>query len=148
MINTVKNQADIDNPMTITGYFVDGIKNVPVSQSNKDYREVQAWIADGNTPEDAYTQQEIDDANVEITYQELKTQLQNLTIDFMGHTFSGSQEQQNFVVAMLTKIEGEIPQATRNIYAIDGRTKVPMTKTNMLDFMTAVDIAQEAITNI
>ncbi len=148
MITTVKYQANIQTPTTYTGYIVNGTKSVPMAQGNRDYREVQKWIAEGNTPEDAYTQQEIDDAAVEMTYQELKTQLQSLTIDFMGHTFSGSQEQQNFVVVMLTKIEGENPNATRNIYAINGRTRVPMTKTNMLDFMTEVDIAQEAITNI
>ncbi len=90
---------------------------------------------------------EAESKQVEITYQELVTQLDNLTIAFMEHTFSGSQDQQNFIVAMLAKIEGENPTATRNIYAIDGRTKVQMTKTNMLDFMTAVDIAQELITN-
>ncbi len=84
----------------------------------------------------------------EISFQELQDALETLTIDFMDHTFSGSQEQQNFVVAMLTKIEGENPNSTRNIYAIDGRTRVPMSKSDMLDFMTEVDIAQEAITDV
>ncbi len=92
--------------------------------------------------------QEAQDTQTELTYQELISQLQDLTIDFMDHTFSGSQDQQAYVVSMLTKIEGENPHATRNVYAIDGRTKVPMTKSNMLNFMSAVDIAQEAITNI
>ncbi len=83
----------------------------------------------------------------ELSYKELQEQLKSLTIEFMNHTFSGSQEQQNFVNTMLTKIEGENPNSTRNIYAIDGRTRVPMSKSDMLDFMTEVDIAQEAITN-
>ncbi len=92
--------------------------------------------------------QEEEDKQIELTYQELVSQLDEMTVDFMGHTFSGSQEQQAYIVSMLTKIEGDNPQATRNVYAIDGRTKVPMTKTNMLDFMDVVDIAQEAITDI
>ncbi len=147
MITTVKNQANIESPYILTGYLVDGNKNVPLDTQNRDYQEVQAWIVEGNTPEDAYTQQELDDYDVEFTYSELVQSLESLTIDFMGHTFSGSTESQAYMVSMLTKIEGSNPNATRNIYAIDGRTRVPMTKTNMLDFMIAVDIAQEAITN-
>ncbi len=108
---------------------------------------MEDWIAEGNTPEPAYTQQEIDDNTVEMTYQEVVQQLNQMTVDFLGHTFSGSQEQQAYVVSMLTKIEGDNPQATRNVYAIDGRTKVPMTKSDMYDFMDVVDVAQEAITN-
>ncbi len=92
--------------------------------------------------------QEEEDAQNELTYQELVLQLNEMTIDFMDHTFSGSQEQQAYVVSMLTKIEGSNPNATRNVYAIDGRTKVPMTKSDMLDFMSEVDIAQEAITDV
>ncbi len=145
---TVKNKADINNPTVLTGYLVDGNMNVPLSQGNRHYREVQKWIAEGNTPEDAYTQQQLDEYDVEFTYSELMAELENLTIEFMDHTFSGNTEMQAYVVSMLTKIEGSSPQATRNIYAIDGRTRVPMTKSNMLDFMTDVDIAQEAITDV
>ncbi len=92
--------------------------------------------------------QEEEDRQTELTYQELVLQLDEMTVEFMGHTFSGSQEQQAYVVSMLTKIEGDNPQATRNVYAIDGRTKVPMTKSDMLDFMDIIDIAQEAITDV
>ncbi len=91
--------------------------------------------------------QEEEDAQIELTYQELVTVLDDMTVEFLGHTFSGNQEQQAYVVSMLTKIEGDNPQSTRNIYAIDGRTKVPMTKSDMYDFMDVVDVAQEAITN-
>ena len=92
--------------------------------------------------------QEEEDAQIQLTYQELVTALNDMTVDFMDHTFSGSQEQQAYVVSMLTKIEGDNPNSTRNVYAIDGRTKVPMTKSDMYDFMDVVDIAQEAITDV
>ncbi len=147
IVNTVKNQADINAPTVLTGYLLNGNQHVPLSQGNKEYRAIQEWIAEGNTPEPAYTQQEIDDNTVEMTYQEMVQQLNQMTVDFLGHTFSGSQEQQAYVVSMLTKIEGDNPQATRNVYAIDGRTKVPMTKSDMYDFMDVVDVAQEAITD-
>ncbi len=148
IVNTVKDQADINAPTVLTGYLLNGDQSVPLSNGNKEYRAIQDWIAEGNTPESAYTQQEIDDNTVEMTYQEMVQQLNQMTVEFLGHTFSGSQEQQAYVVSMLTKIEGDSPQATRNVYAIDGRTKVPMTKTNMFDFMDVVDVAQEAITDV
>ncbi len=56
----VKNKADIDNPTVLTGYLVDGNMNVPLSDGNRDYVSVQKWIAEGNIPEEAYTQVELD----------------------------------------------------------------------------------------
>jgi len=35
------------------GYLVNGTKSVPNDSRNRDYREVQGWIAEGNTPEPA-----------------------------------------------------------------------------------------------
>ncbi len=81
----------------------------------------------------------------ELSYQELMKQLEGLTVDYMDHTFSGNTEAQAYLVAMLTKIEGENPQATRKVYSIDGRTTVPMTKSDMLDLISLIDIAQEAL---
>ena len=57
---TVKNQAEIDNPTVLTGYLVDDNLNVPLDDRNRHYKMVQKWIAEGNTPEEAYTQAEID----------------------------------------------------------------------------------------
>ena len=57
---TVKKQADIDNPTVLTGYSVDGNISVPLAMGNRHYKMVQEWIAEGNSPEEAYTQQELD----------------------------------------------------------------------------------------
>ena len=65
MIDTVKLQADIDNPTVVTGYLVDGNKHVPIADGNRDYQEVQEWIAEGNIPDPAFTQQELDDYAIE-----------------------------------------------------------------------------------
>ncbi len=81
----------------------------------------------------------------ELSYKELMKQLDDLTVDHMEHTFSGNTEAQAYLVAMLTKIEGENPQATRKVYSIDGRTTVPMTKSDMLDLISLIDVAQEAL---
>jgi len=83
----------------------------------------------------------------ELSFNELQIRLKELKIQFMNHTFSGSQEQQSFVVAMLAKLGDNHPHDTRNVYAVDGRTRVPMTRQNLVDFMSAVDVAQEAITD-
>ena len=112
-----------------------------VTDANGDY---YTYYLDPQTPDVAKN----DAIVVELTYQELLTQLSSLTVSFNGNTFSGSNDAQSFIVNMLTKIEGESPQATRNIYAIDGRTRVPMTKTGLLDLLSAIDVAQEAITNL
>ena len=69
-----------------------------------------------------------------------------LEVVYDGHTYSGSTSAQSFIVSMLTKIEGEAPSATRNIYAIDGRTREQMTKTELNDLISLIDIAQELIT--
>ena len=59
-MNTVKYQADIETPTVPTGYLVDGKMSVPLVEGNRHFREVQEWIAEGNTPEDAYTTAELD----------------------------------------------------------------------------------------
>ena len=142
-IQTVKCIADIETPTISRNYLVNGAIYAPLTND-----KVLAWIADGNIPEPAYTQEELDNYQEEFTFQELVAQINKITVDYDGHTFSGSSEAQSFIVAMLTKIEGESPQATRNIYTIDGKTRAPMTKTNLLELISIIDLAQEAITNV
>ena len=59
-MTTVKYKADIETPTTYTGYLVDGTMSVPLVEGNRHFREVQEWIAEDNTPEDAFTQAELD----------------------------------------------------------------------------------------
>ena len=58
---TVKYLAEIETSTEYTGYLVNGNIIVPIEPNNKDYIDIQKWIEEGNTPEDAYTQQELDD---------------------------------------------------------------------------------------
>ena len=51
MINTVKKQGD--------GWLVNGTTYVPNDTANRYYQEVQEWIAQGNTPEPQYTDEQI-----------------------------------------------------------------------------------------
>lgn len=44
MIETVKIQADIEQPETLIGYLVNGNMSVPLAEGNRHYNEVQEWI--------------------------------------------------------------------------------------------------------
>ena len=59
-MNTVKYIADIETPTDFTAFLVDGGMFVPMDEMNRHYQEVQEWIAGGNTPEPAFTQDELD----------------------------------------------------------------------------------------
>jgi len=50
-IETVKIQGE--------GWLVNGSMSVPNDGGNRDYHEVQEWIAEGNTPKPEYTDAEI-----------------------------------------------------------------------------------------
>ena len=58
-METVKYIAEIETPEVLTGYLVDGTKTVPIDDGNRDYIEVQAWIAEGNTPELPFSFEEL-----------------------------------------------------------------------------------------
>ena len=51
MINTVK--------ITPRGYLLNGSFNVPNDTGNSDYNRIQEWIAEGNTPEPEFTDEEL-----------------------------------------------------------------------------------------
>ncbi len=57
---TVKYVAEIDKPTIPLGYIVDVNTIYGMNLNSKSGREVQKWIDEGNTPEDAYTQAELD----------------------------------------------------------------------------------------
>ena len=59
MINTVKDLAEITSPTVLTGYLVNGNTYIPLVNSNRDYQEVQEWVSEGNTPEPAFTFEEL-----------------------------------------------------------------------------------------
>lgn len=71
-------QSIIDS--TLTGYLDTDIgAYIPIAASNKDYQAVLAWIGQGNTPDPAYTQTEIDAYQATIDRQEDIQDAQNAT---------------------------------------------------------------------
>ena len=57
MINTVKLQEN--------GFLLNGTMSVPNSAENRHYQAIQEWIAEGNTPEPEFTQEELDVKSVQ-----------------------------------------------------------------------------------
>ena len=53
MISSIKIQGD--------SYLVNGNMSVPNSVGNRHYREVQEWLAEGNTPEAEFTNEELEE---------------------------------------------------------------------------------------
>ena len=48
------------------GYLLNGNISVPNDEGNRDYQDIQEWIAEGNTPDPEFTQAEIDDSDQKI----------------------------------------------------------------------------------
>ena len=65
-ITSVKAQVGSDLT-TVTGYLVNGEWNVPASEGNRHYREIQAWINAGGSVTPAYTEAEINDIRAKQT---------------------------------------------------------------------------------
>lgn len=55
---TVKEKRAIETN-ELQGYIVNSNMYVPLDTNNSHYREIQEWIAQGNTPEPAYTETEL-----------------------------------------------------------------------------------------
>jgi len=86
----VKYTADIEAPIVHTGYLVDDIMFVPMNQDNRHYKQIQDWIAEGNTPEPAYTQDELDTYAKVRAKSEMEKALETILVTYEGHTYSGS----------------------------------------------------------
>ena len=56
-IQTVKKQVDENNELV--GYLVDGTKSVPLADGNRDYKEIQEYIANGGVVEPEFTEEEL-----------------------------------------------------------------------------------------
>ena len=78
MINSVKLQAD--------GYLVNGVTTIPFASGNRRYREVQAWINAGNTPDPEFTQGELGQQVAQAALIQAKF-VRDLALSKMEHDF-------------------------------------------------------------
>lgn len=66
-IRTVKIQGE--------GYLLNGIMSVPKADGNREYELIKQWLAEGNTPEPEYTDEELRIREINIQIQEAKIYL-------------------------------------------------------------------------
>ena len=141
---TVKYQANIETPTTYTGYLVDSIKNVPLAPGNRDYQEVQLWIAEGNIPEDAWTQQELDATNEQQSQQSIKAAVAAIRVTYKDKIYSGSEQEQSKIITSMQVLAGKGDTKTRNFFTVD-REKVSLTRDDFDNLLTKIELAFEAI---
>lgn len=143
-MKTVKYKANIATPTTYTGYLVDGTKNVPMAEGNKGYQEVQTWISEGNTPEDAYTQAELDAyAQSQIIVNE-QIALNNIVVFYNGSSYSGSPDKQSEMVTAMAKLEGKNDNKTQKWYTEEG-IKVNLNRDDLDNLLDMIEPLQEDI---
>ena len=143
---TVKNQADIDNPTVLTGYLVDGNMNVPLDDRNRHYQAVQGWIAEGNIPEDAYTQEEIALYADQQAVQAIDDQVKAITVVYNGFTYSGSEESQAKMTTAMNILAGKGDNKTRNFKDIHG-VQHKLNRDNYDDLLDMIEPLYENITD-
>ena len=72
-IQTVKKQVNENNELV--GYLVDGTKSVPLADGNRDYKEIQEYIANGGVVEPEFTEEELRIKVINTQIQEAKAYL-------------------------------------------------------------------------
>ena len=89
MINTVKIQG--------TGYLLNGNMSVPNDNGNIEYQAIQQWLAEGNTPEPEFTEEELAQQELEAKIAEAKTYLAStdfkMTVDYYATMTAEQQEE-------------------------------------------------------
>ncbi len=111
-MTTVKYQANIETPTTHTGYLVDNTKSVPMDPNNRDYQEVQVWIGEGNTPEDAYTQVEVGEYNTQTGVLGKYDEINSSTIIFNTVEYNSGTTDQNIFTTNIAKLNDLAPGTT------------------------------------
>lgn len=68
-IKTVKIQGQ--------GYLLNNTMSVPTADGNREYELIKQWLAEGNTPEPEFTDEEILEANMELNKRKHETYLKD-----------------------------------------------------------------------
>ena len=68
-IQTVKIQGQ--------GYLLNGIMSVPKADGNREYELIKQWIAEGNTPEPEFTEEELAQQELQVKLQGAHAYLNN-----------------------------------------------------------------------
>ena len=132
-IQIVKEIRDLETN-ELVGYLVDGTKSVPLAESNKDFREVQEWIAEGNTPEPAYTDEELAEQEATRLAQEAEKARDTAMLagaEYSGYLISFTKEDGDGLLQVKAAFDFGL---TSTIVHFKNGTKMPLTATEFLEF--------------
>lgn len=89
MIITVKLQQN--------GYLLNGTMSVPMANGNREYELIKEWLAEGNTPEPEFTEEELQITSIHKQIQEAKAYLAStdykMTVDYFATLTEAEQVQ-------------------------------------------------------
>ena len=118
MIETVKIQG--------TGYLLNGTMHVPGNApGNSEYELIKQWIAEGNTPEPEFTDEEVAAKLALETYNTNKAAkelaLNSITVEVNGKVFDGRAKDQVNIMAAIQA--AELLNKTEETWVLNDDTK-------------------------
>ena len=128
-INTVKYLANIETPTVYTGYLVNGARITDIGSGDRYEVGVDEWMS-GNigtelepeyrVPEDAYTFEQLDTHQIQKSIADKVTQVNAIIVEYLGFSYSGSEDNQTKMVTAMQVLEGKNDVHTRNFKDING----------------------------
>jgi hypothetical protein len=73
------------------GYLVNGTIFVPKAEGNRHYKMVQEWISEGNTPNPALTEDELEKQQYQEWKANRQTAVDNIEVSYNGVIFQGDE---------------------------------------------------------
>ena len=134
MINKVKLQEN--------GYLVNGIMAVPNTESNKEFRLVQEWIAEGNTPEPEFAANELAARGRLVAAAARASDIAAIkVIAVQGKEFNGNEAEQARLAVAITLLDpGESID-----WVLANETVVSLTREELKEVLVAVGRIAAAI---
>ena len=102
------------------------------------------WIDNGNVPEVAYTESELSEYSVSRLYSDAIEEVNSMTFEYGGNTYSGSKDSQNEMTTLIAKMLNKGDTETRILFTID-KVKVKLTRDDIDNMLDIIDTKQELI---
>lgn len=90
------------------GYLLNGTMSVPKADGNIEYELVKQWLAEGNTPEPEFTEEELAQQVINAKVQEAKVYLANT--DYIVTKIAEAQALVEDTIPLLSKYQVELQQ--------------------------------------
>jgi hypothetical protein len=80
------------------GWLLNGTMSVPMADGNMEYEAIKQWIAEGNTPEPEFTQEELNQQAINKQIAEYQTYLNNTDHKMLNNYVSKANEDLNAII--------------------------------------------------